>query len=71
MFGTIVLHPVSNLAVHGDQVYGPKNTIRPAHTGGLDFNIGISHRLFFDVCTACAGETGVKSRNVKTRINDV
>jgi hypothetical protein len=44
---------------------------RAAQTGVFDSNILISNRLFIDVCTSCAAETGLNSRNVEKRINAV
>jgi hypothetical protein len=42
-----------------------------AQTGVFDLDIRISNRLFMAVCTSCAAETGLKSRNVEKRINAV
>jgi hypothetical protein len=44
---------------------------RAAQMGVFDLDIRISNRLFIDVCTSCAAETGLNSRNVEKRINAV
>jgi hypothetical protein len=44
---------------------------RAAQTGVFDLDIRISYLLFIDVCTSCAAETGLKSRNVEKRIKAV
>jgi hypothetical protein len=44
---------------------------RAAQTGVFDLDIRIFNRLFIDVCTSCAAETGLKYRNIEKRINAV
>jgi hypothetical protein len=40
---------------------------RAAQTGVFDLDIRLSNRLFIDVCTSFAAETGLKSRNVEKK----
>jgi hypothetical protein len=45
--------------------------IRGAQTAVFELDIRISNPPYIDVCQSLASETGLKSRNVEKRINDV
>jgi hypothetical protein len=60
---------MTGISKEGSERWG--SPIRAAQTGVFDLDIRISNRLFIDVCTSCAAETGLNSRNVEKRINAV